>query len=139
MIKNKNPIDLELRSSLKISLNKHDVKQDTRDSAPGVKKRIAGEEAGVKPVVEVIERKLLSYVVVEELNGRSRKRQKDVWWKTKVGLEWTCHIFLLPQSPSLTILRFLSQKKLMASSCSPPAIRRSTIVVRSTSPTLETT
>ena len=98
---------IELRSSLKISLNKHDVKQDTRDSAPGVKKRIAGEEAGVKPVVEVIERKLLSYVVVEELNGRIRKRQKDVWWK--------------------------------ASSCSPPAIRRSTIVVRSTSPTLETT
>jgi predicted RNA-binding Zn-ribbon protein involved in translation (DUF1610 family) len=67
----------------------NEAKQDMRDNAPGAKKRKAEEEAGgarkrkkVEPVVEVRrsgrERKPVTYVVDEDLDGRSRRRGRKV-------------------------------------------------------------
>jgi DNA-directed RNA polymerase subunit RPC12/RpoP len=66
-----------------------EAKQDMRDNAPGAKKRAAEEEDGgtrkrkkVEPVVEVRrsgrERKPVTYVVNEDLDGRSRKRGRQM-------------------------------------------------------------
>ena len=75
-----------------------EAKQDMRDNAPAVKKRVAEEEAGgtrkkkkVEPIMEVRrsgrERKPVSYVVEEDLDGRSRGRGRNLGGGRRIRAE----------------------------------------------------
>ena len=73
-----------------------EAKQEMRDNAPGAMKRAAEKEAGgmrkmkkVDSVVEVRrsgrEKKPVSYVVEEDLDGRSRKRERKISARRRKG------------------------------------------------------